>query len=209
MTRVADNTSRSSALTAGLDAAGMAALALAEDARESKKMVQEARKDAQRDKIDHMRQAAAKLREMASCALGSAILQGAIGLASAACSAASAVSGYRASQLDLAVKTTEHPELAKKFHELAARRTLTARLVGETIPGLLGVAKSVDPFHLQSQNLSADKAEIDVRAEVDGQRAQEQSDFESEARRLEQAAAQQLQKLGESRHAIALAALKV
>lgn len=197
-------------LSCCLDPEAMAAIALQEDAKTSRKMAREARKDAQRDKIVMMRQAAAKLREMASNAIGSAIWQGVAGMASAACSAVGAVSTFRGEQLKLAAEgLRDQPELAKKLGDFAAKRLLTAKLVGETATGGLGAMRSVDPFSIASQYRSAEKAELDTQAEVAGNRAGEQADLENEARRLEGAAAQQLQKLGDVRHAIALAAMKV
>lgn len=169
-----------------------AALELHQDARLSRQMAREARKDEQRDRIEHVRRAAAKLREMASSAVVSAIWQGVAGLAGAACSAAAAVQAHQAAPL----QGVE-----------AANKKLSARLT-EAGARLCDVAGRVDPFALQGQRPAADKQQFEVEAEAAAQRAQEQGDFESEARRLEQAAAQILQKAGDARHAARMAALR-
>jgi hypothetical protein len=169
-----------------------AALALQQDARLSRQMAREARKDEQRDRIEHMRQAAAKLREMASSAVASAIWQGVAGLAGTACSAAAAVQVHQAAPL----QSVE-----------AANKKLSAGLT-EVGARLCDLAGRVEPFGLQSQRHAADKQELEVQAESAAQRAQEQGDFESEAGRFEQAAAQILQKTGDALHAARMAALR-
>jgi hypothetical protein len=168
-----------SALGCAVDSETAAALALHEDARQSRQLAREMRKEEQQQRLELMRQAAAKLRDLASKALGSAIWQGVAGVASAVCSMAGALNDTTRGQgmLDAGSK-------------------------------LFGAAVHFDPFTIQSRSLEADKAELDARAEAAGNRASEAGDLESEARRLQDSAGQLLQKASEARHAAMMAALR-
>jgi hypothetical protein len=161
-----------------VDAETAAALALNEDAKQSRQLVREIRKEEQQQRLELMRQAASKLREMASKAIGSAVWQGVAGLASAACSMAGAFKGGQ----------------AEKIWKSAA--------------GFAGAQAQIDPFAIQSKLLEADRAELDARAEAAGNRASEAGDLESEARRLQDSAGQLMQKANDARHAAMMAALR-
>jgi hypothetical protein len=176
-----------------LEADSLAALAMREHAKQSRQMAREMRKEEQAQRVELMRQAAAKLREMASSAIGSALWQGVAGLASAACGAVSAGRGFKA-------------ETCRSGNVPAAGLKLSAGIWN--VAGKLSELNGrLDPLALHSQSLSADKQRLEADAEACGQRAGEQGDFESEARRLEQSAGELLQKAGEARHAARMAAI--
>ena len=161
-----------------VDAEAAAAIALNEDAKQSRQLAREMKKQEQQERLDLMHQAADKLREMASSAIGSAIWQGVAGLASAACSM------------------------------VGAFKTGRAEKIWNAAGGFAGATGRIDPFDVQSKFLAVDKQELETRAEAAGNRASEQGDLESEARRLEDSAGQLLQKANEARHAAAMAALR-
>jgi len=176
-----------------VDAEAMAALALHEDAKQSRQLAREIRRDAQQGRLELARQAASKLREMAGSAIGSAVWQGVAGLASAACSAASAVTGYQAATAATGADRATL-DLSSRLWDVGAK---LAQLGGH-----------IDPANLQSQFLAVEKQELEAQAEAAANRAQEQTDVESESRRLEDSAGQLLQKANDARHAANMAALR-
>jgi hypothetical protein len=147
---------------------------------------------------------------MASNAISSAIWQGMASFASAACSTISAVGGLRASQLADAAKGARdagNTGLADALKKLADNRALSSSLWA-TGGKLAEAAGRIDPYSISSQFLQVEKADQDTHAEIAGNRAQEQGDLESEARRIAESATQLAQKLGEARHAAAMASLR-
>lgn len=198
----------SSASSPAMDLATRAAVLLKEDAQKSQEMARTLKRSAQKDKVDLMRRAADKLREMAGDVLGSAIFQGAAGLASAACQLGAGVKGLKAEALKSGSSMTKLAEQAERMTRLA-RQAERAALVCSVSAKSIDAASSFDGFAIDKEHRAIQKQELETEAEVAGNEAQDQGDAESEAKRLGDSATGLAQKLGDSLHAAALAATRV
>lgn len=150
--------------------------ALQHDAQQSREIARERRHDAQQREIDRLRQAAAKLHEMADTAASSGWFQGIVGGVAALCQAAGA----------FAIKDTAQQAAIEN-----------PWLVG-AIKGGAAAAQplcAADPYQIANKHLDAERADCETAAKVASDQSQRAADIEQEARRREQKADDMRQQL--------------
>ena len=171
------------------DAAATAMMIAARDAQKACEEARAARHAAQRDRVQLLRRAADKLRDMATKARGSGVLQGVLGLASTGLSLCG-----RLKQIDgsVAMKTARDPVQA-----LAGARACKSAVMFETSGKTLDAFAKFDPLVVSRLQDEAAKRELEIAAERAAGRVQEANDRASEGSRLQTSMARQLQKLAE------------
>lgn len=141
--------------------------ALEQDTQQSREIARERRRDAQQREVDQLRQAAAKLHEMADNAVSSGWFQGIVGSVGAACQFAGAF----------------------MIKDAANKAAIESRWLVGAIRGGGAAAQTlcaIDPYQIDSKHLEAERADCDIGAKVASDRAHNAGDVEQEARRREQ-----------------------
>jgi len=179
------------------DAATAAALVAHEDARRSGELAREERRAARADRLGELRQVADKLRELAGCALGSALWQGGLTMAAAGLQGTACLK-----------KLEAQPDAAGRLQGAALHAASGAsRLDGAA--RWLEARPRADPLSVAQGQVAVSRQEHEVAAEQAGNRAQDAGETLAEAQRLQASCSGSLQKLEDARHAALLAATRV
>jgi hypothetical protein len=177
--------------TQGLNAESAVAVVATKDAQENRKQARARRRNAQQDRIDHMKEAASKLRDMAD----NSLYQGILKATPALC--------------DIASKAVD--KLAMAADAAGAGGTIDTGMAKAAIGAVAqaaNVVNTIDPFGIINKYKEAEKGSLDAAAEVAQQRVQSASEDASEAQRLQGSMTSLMEKMQESRQAARMAAIK-